>query len=151
MAVVLWSGESCQSLLHSCRLESERPSVTLVGDDAVPVNHIEAIGPARVSDFGGIVEFIDEGGNLKTQLYHAGSGQVHALFVTLRADDLNSLLNVVFVSPEVGGVGFLNVDDKELGAVLVLLIQPVQRGNLPAEGRSGVASKDQNYGPAAAK
>ena len=118
---------------------------------AVPVDHIEAVGPARVSDLRGIVEFIDEGGKFETQLHHASSGQVHALFVTLGASDRDLILDVVLVSPQVGGVGFLDVNDEELGPVLVLLIQSVQRGNLPAEGRSGVAPEYQYHGPAASK
>jgi hypothetical protein len=42
-------------------------------------------------------------------------------------------------------VGFGDVDDYELDLTFVLGVELVERGNLPAEGRSGVAAEDQDY------
>jgi len=44
-----------------------------------------------------------------------------------------------------------DVDDQELGAVLVLIVKIVERGNLPAKGRSSVAPEDQHHGPFSAE
>ena len=43
----------------------------------------------------------------------------------------------------------LNVDDIECDAIAVGVVQPIQLGNLPAEGRSSVAAEDQDDGPLA--
>lgn len=42
-------------------------------------------------------------------------------------------------------MSFLNVDEEELRLILVLLVEFVERGNLPAKGRSGIASKYQDH------
>jgi hypothetical protein len=39
---------------------------------------------------------------------------------------------------------FENVDDQKRDPVAVLVIKLVEGGNLPPEGRSGVAAKDQH-------
>jgi hypothetical protein len=44
-------------------------------------------------------------------------------------------------------VSLLNVDDEELRPILVLLVKSVERGNLPPEGRSGIAAEYQDDGP----
>ena len=44
------------------------------------------------------------------------------------------------------GVRFQNVDHVERHAILILLVQLVERGNLPAKGWSSVASEDQYHG-----
>jgi hypothetical protein len=36
----------------------------------------------------------------------------------------------------------LNIDQIELDSILVFLIDPVERGNLPPEGRSSIAAKN---------
>jgi hypothetical protein len=48
-------------------------------------------------------------------------------------------------------MGFLNVDHEEGDAVFVLLIQLVERGNLPAKWRSSVAPENQDYRAVAAE
>jgi hypothetical protein len=48
-------------------------------------------------------------------------------------------------------VRLLDVDDEELGVAAVLLVEPIERGNLPAERRSGVAAEDQHDGALAAE
>jgi hypothetical protein len=43
-------------------------------------------------------------------------------------------------------VGLGDVDNKESNLVLVLIVELVESGNLPPEGRSGVTAKDEDYG-----
>jgi hypothetical protein len=38
-----------------------------------------------------------------------------------------------------------DVDDEEINSVFVLVVEFVEGGNLPPEGRSGVAAEDQDY------
>ena len=38
----------------------------------------------------------------------------------------------------------LDVDQQELDGFLVLVVELVERGNLPAKGRSGVAAEDED-------
>jgi hypothetical protein len=42
-------------------------------------------------------------------------------------------------------MGFGNVDDQETCALLVLLVELVESGNLPPEGRSSIAAENQHY------
>jgi hypothetical protein len=53
--------------------------------------------------------------------------------------------------PEVAGVSFVNVDDEEGDAVAVLLVELVERGNLPAKRRSSIAAEDEDDGLLAAE
>lgn len=39
---------------------------------------------------------------------------------------------------------FLNVNQEELYPILILMIKFIERGDLPAKRRSGVATEDQN-------
>jgi hypothetical protein len=48
-------------------------------------------------------------------------------------------------------VRLLDVDDVELGAVLIFLVKFIEGGNLPPEGRSSVASEDEHDGLHAAE
>jgi hypothetical protein len=41
-------------------------------------------------------------------------------------------------------MSLLNVDEEERGLIFVLLVEFVERGNLPAKGRSGIASEYQD-------
>ncbi len=43
-------------------------------------------------------------------------------------------------------MSFLDVDEKELDLVLILIVELVERGNLPAEGRSSITAKYQHNG-----
>lgn len=133
------------------RLEAIRARVTLVGDATLAVDDVEAVGPTRVSHFSGIIEVVDEGSELDTQLHHAHAGQVHALFEAFRARNLDLFLFIILVSPKVGRMSLFNVDNEKLRLIAIFLIQLVKRGNLPAKGRSGVAPEDQHDGLLAAK
>jgi hypothetical protein len=44
-------------------------------------------------------------------------------------------------------VGFQNIDHIECRAVFVFIVELVERGNLPAERRSGVTPENQHHRP----
>jgi hypothetical protein len=48
-------------------------------------------------------------------------------------------------------VRLADLNDIERGAILVLLVEFIEGGNLPPEGRSGVAAEDEDYGFLAAQ
>ena len=48
--------------------------------------------------------------------------------------------------PAVSGVSLLDVDDEEIDLIAVLAVELVERGNLPPEGRSCVATEDEHHG-----
>ena len=50
--------------------------------------------------------------------------------------------------PEVDGVGFLDINHVERGALFVFLVEAIELGNLPAKRRSTVAAEDQYDRPA---
>lgn len=56
------------------------------------------------------------------------------------------IAQVVRILPDVAGVRFANVDGIERDPVVEPIEQLVQRGNLPAEERSGIASEDEDDG-----
>ena len=57
----------------------------------------------------------------------------------------DGLIDVDRELPAVLRMGLLDVDDQELNAVLVLLVDFVQAPGLLAEGRSGVGAEDQPH------
>ena len=46
---------------------------------------------------------------------------------------------------------FIDVNDVETNMIAILLVEFVERGNLPAKGRSSVTAKDEHDGLLAAK
>jgi len=48
--------------------------------------------------------------------------------------------------PDIAGVRFENVDDEERDSLTVLVVELVESGNLPPEGRSGVAAENEHDG-----
>lgn len=89
---------------------------------------------------------VEDGRDADLQLGQANVGEVAALVNAgrLGVDDL--VLQVVFDLPGVAGMGFLNVNDVEGRPILVLIVKLVERGNLPAKGRSSVAAEDEHNG-----
>ena len=140
-----------EGLRDSERLEAVGAGVAFVSDPPLAVDDVKPIGPASVSDFSRIADFVDEGRKLDAQFHHAHSGQIHALFVASRACNLDFLLLIILVSPKIRGMRLLNVNDEELRFVAISLVQSVERGNLTAERRSGVAPENQHDRPLPAK
>ena len=58
----------------------------------------------------------------------------------------HAFLDVALHLPDVGRMRFVDIHDIERHAILVLPIQLVERGNLPAERRSGIAAKYKDNG-----
>jgi hypothetical protein len=62
-----------------------------------------------------------------------------------------AFLDVALRLPEIAGMRFINVNNIESDMIAILLVKLVERGNLPAKGRSSVAAKDEHHRLLAAK
>src|SRR5947208_2750173 len=125
-------------------MKAERPGLTLVGHAARGVDHIKAVRPGGVGALGRIAEFVEHRGNLNSQLAHAGSRDEAALLFAARACEYDLVFYVALHLPDVAGMRLGNVDHEELNLVSILLVEFVEGRNLPPEGRSGVASEDED-------
>lgn len=134
-----------QGLVHLGGLEAIGARPALEGDASLPVYHVESVWPACVGDFCGIVKVIDERRDFNTQVLYAGISYGGALVKAPGAGEDNTFLQVDGHLPSVAGMGLQYVDHKEGHLFFVLLVELLERGNLPAERGSGVAAEDKNY------
>jgi len=136
-----------EDYFHFGRFESKRSGLALVGDAAIAVDHVEAVRPRGVGLFRGVLEIVDDGGNPQRQLGGANSFHLAAFGKGLGTCHRNLIFLVGFSFPGVNGVGFQNIDHIECRAVFVFIVELVERGNLPAERRSGVTPENQHHRP----
>jgi hypothetical protein len=137
--------EFLENLFHFRGLESEWSRAALVGDSAVSVDHIQTVRPCGVRMFRGIREVVDNGRNTQGQLGGACSLHRTTLGESLGAGHGNMIFLVVFVLPGVESVGFHDVDHIECGAIFILVVELIERGNLPAEWRSSVTPENEHH------
>jgi len=78
-------------------------------------------------------------------------GHGAAIVKTFGAGNGDLGLHVVVILPGIDGVRFQDINHIERRAILVPFVELVERGNLPAEGWSGVASEDEHHGLRAAE
>jgi hypothetical protein len=126
------------------RLETEGAGTGFIGDAAVAVDYVEAVGPAGVVAFGGVLEIIEHGGKLDAEFDDAQLSHLRALVLIFGRGEDYVIVDIVRILPNVGGVRFTDVDRVERDLVLVFFIQGVEGGNLPPEWRSGVAAEDED-------
>ena len=123
------------------RLKPKRPWLALEGDPALGVDELDAVRPSRVRLFGRVAKLIQHGRNLDAESADAGSCHQRSFFFVLRAREDNFILEVALHLPDVTGMRFADVDDQESDAAPILLVEFVESGNLPPEGRSSVTAK----------
>jgi hypothetical protein len=75
---------------------------------------------------------------------HAGVCDPLAFFSRRWASEKHAFLDIALHLPQVRGMSLIDIDDVERNTIFVLPIQLVERGNLPAEGWSSVAPKNEN-------
>src|SRR5437762_6319203 len=140
-----------QRLSDFVGLEAVRAGLALVSDAPLGVYDVQPVGPAGVCNFGRVVDVVNQGRDLNGKLGHASLGGGAALGFRLGARDKNSGLDVIVFRPGVNRVRLHDVNHEERRAVLILPVKFVERGNLPAKGRSSVAAENENHGALAAK
>jgi hypothetical protein len=127
-------------------LKTKRAWFALIGNAAVGVNQIKAVGPACIGPFRSVAKLIENAGNFYAELSHAGSGNIGAFFFVLRIGKDDLVFYVALHLPNVAGMGLGDVDNQESHAVLVLLVKFVEGRNLPPERRSRIAAENQHNG-----
>ena len=135
--------ECCSKFL---RTEAKGAGLALVDHFALVIDEIQAVWPGRVGFFRGITELVQYRGELDSQFSHAGSGNPSPLFFIFWAGKDDVVLKIACHLPDIAGMGLSDVNSQERNFTLVLLIELVESGNLPPEGRSSIASEDENHG-----
>ena len=136
--------KSGEGFRYAIRSEAERARCAFICDMAVGIDDVQAIGPAGVGALSGVVERVHHGRELHPEIADAHLSQITALVKTLRTGKHDVVFHIAGHLPHVAGVRFLDVYDVERHLVFVLVVQRVQRGNLPAEWRSSIAAKYQH-------
>ena len=123
-------------------MESKRAGSGLVAHSSVSINHVEAIGPARIGSLRWIVKRIDHGREFNPEFHHAELTDLAAFIETLRARKHDVVVEIVGVLPHVAGVRFAYVHHIERDAVSVFLVKLIESGNLPPEWWSRITAKN---------
>ena len=118
----------------------------LVGDVALLVDDVEALGPSGVSIIGGVGHFIDAEGDGVFEALGEVVGDGDALRERFRL----GIADVVFVFfvglhlPLVERVGLADVDGQEIGAVFIVVVDLRDVANLATEGRSSETAENED-------
>jgi hypothetical protein len=139
-------GELLKGCAKGVGMEAERTGLAFVGDAAILIDQVDAVGPSGVGLLGGVTEFVEDGGEFDSELANAGAGDQAALVFVARAREDNVVLDVRLHLPDVAGMGLKNVDGEEGHLLAVLIVELVEGRNLPPEGRSSVAAEDEDDG-----
>src|SRR5580700_12017538 len=126
-------------------MKAKWPRPALVQNAAPRSDQIHPIGPSGVSRLDAVVEAIDYGWKLDSQFPHTGACNRISLRFIFRTGEEHAVVDIGLHRPDVRGMCFKDVDRVERNLILILLSQLVQGGNLPPEGRSGIAPEDQNH------
>jgi len=124
-------------------VETEGTRRTLVGNATVGIDQIQAIGPACVILLDAIFHGVNQGGHGDVEFPHAGGSHLFALGSGGGVLKNHAFLDVALHLPKIAGMRFVNVNDVERDTLAVLLVELVERGNLPAKRRSSIAAKNQ--------
>jgi hypothetical protein len=140
------SHELAQSVFHVGWGESVGAGGAFEGDFTVAINYVEAVGPSGVGGFDAIAQIVDYGWDVDSQFAYTAFSHGGSFLKCSRIGEDDLFADVDRHLPGVAGVRFADVDDQELGAILVLRVKIVERGNLPAKGWSSVAAEHEDDG-----
>ena len=127
-------------------VEAEGAWGAFVEDAAAGGDEVKAVGPAGVGGFGAVFEGVEEGWEFYAEFADAGAGYGGSLGLVAGAAEEDVVAEVGLHLPDVGGVGFEDIDGVEVDFPFVLFREFVEGGNLPPKGRSSVAAEDEDYG-----
>jgi hypothetical protein len=140
-----------QSAFQIIGLKTEGAGSALENHLPGRIDQVEAIRPPGVCLFCLIVEAVEQGGKLDSKIANATSRDGRSFFLIFRAGEDDFVFDVASHLPNVTGMRLEDVDGVEGDLVFVLIVELVEGRNLPPEGRSGVAAKNENDGLLAAK
>jgi hypothetical protein len=137
--------EFLQGVCDALGAEAERAGASFVGDAALAIDHVEAVGPAGVIALGGIVEGIHDGGKVNSQFDDAELAHFTALGDIFWAGEDDVVVEIIGILPNVTGMRFTDVHHVKRDLILILFVELVESGNLPPERRSGVAAENEDH------
>jgi hypothetical protein len=126
-------------------IEAEWSRFGFEADDAFLIDRIKAIRPTGVLLLDLVLNSIDQRGEWDVQLTHARARHVEAFVKGGRVLIEDAVADVARHLPDIAGMRFGDVNHKERYSVFVLVVDFRERGNLPAKGRSGIASEDKHH------
>lgn len=128
-------------------MKTEWTGFGFVGYSPLAIDDVDPIGPAGKGNFGPVVHKIQEGWNFKMQIPDTATRELLALLDRARRCKNHALPDIRLHLPNVAGMSFLDIDHVERYTVPVLFVDAIERGSLPAKGRSGIAAEDQYNRP----
>ena len=134
-----------QSIAQFVWFKAKRAGLALIDNATAPVDKVDPVRPSGVGPLHRVVKSIDQGRKFYAQFANACAGNVFAFFKISRAGKYDLILDIALHLPDVAGVRFQDVDGIELNAILVLIVELVESGNLPPEGRSSVAAEHEHH------
>src|ERR1700733_14425141 len=135
-----------QRLFQFGRLKAERAAFAFVGHAIPPIDQVDSIGPARIGLLGRVVEPIKNCGKLDSQLANTGARDLATLLGVVGTGKYNLVLHVALGLPDITRMRLQDVHDQESDLLVVLIIKPVESGNLPPERRSGITAEYEHHG-----
>lgn len=134
-----------QRSLQLFRMKPEGAWTTLVNHAATFINQINPIGPAGISLLCDVIETINERGKFDAELPHTHARNLLALAKVLWTGEHDLIANVALHLPNIAGMRFQDVNSVKLHTLTIVVVELVERGNLPPKWRSRVAAEDQYY------
>jgi hypothetical protein len=102
-------------------MKPEWPRLAFVEDLAARCDQIKSIRPARIRGFHAVVETINQGRELDSQLSYAGAGHGSALRLVLGAAEEHIVADVRLHLPNIGGMRLKDINRIKIDLILVLL------------------------------
>jgi hypothetical protein len=117
-----------------------------VGDAALLVDDVKALGPRGVGVVGGVAHIVDAEGDGVIEPLCEIVGYGYALLERFRLGvaDIVFVLFVGFHLPLIERVGFTDVDGEEIGAVFIVVVDLGDVADLATEWRSSEAAEDED-------
>lgn len=117
---------------------------SFVGDFAVGAYDVDSVGEALVGFFDFVVHVVDDDGDFYAHFFGAVGGGFFTLGEGFVGGDEDAIADVGSGLVAVGGVGFSDVDDAEIGFILFLAEPTVQLGHVCPEWGSGVRAENKD-------
>jgi hypothetical protein len=122
----------------------KRPQAAAVDDFPRLINDVYTLGPASVGEVGGFVHVVNAKGQREMEALDEIVGDGDALRQSLRLWVANIFVHIAFHLPFVLRMRFADVNGQKIRASFVIVVEIYEVAYLAAEGRSGIAAKNQH-------